>query len=278
MSKETIRKAQQAQLTIMKSIHELCVDKKLTYYIIGGTALGAIRHNGFIPWDPDIDIAMPRKDYELFIYNYSKGLEPRFSCLNYKNTHNHESPHALVVLNGSRLMNQHDSCNGIVDRKVYVDIFPLDSAPEDKGLQAKQASKIKRLQKLKYYRISTIYDTNTAFQRFSKQAVRLLLSFISIDRLNKRLDDTFKTYSEAEATPSLLCSMASHYSYKKQCMPQTVYGIPQLIQFEDVQLYGPQQIEDYLKRIYGDYMKLPSEEEQNKWYNYLDDIDIIIEE
>lgn len=95
--------------------------------------------------------------------------------------------------------------------------------------------------------------------------------------INKKLDDCFKTYSFGEDKETLLCSMASHYSYKKQCMPQTVYGTPILINFEDAQLFGPQQMDDYMKRIYGDYMKLPSQEEQNKWYNYLDEIDIVVE-
>ena len=85
MNQKELENLQRVQLTIMDEIHKLCVNNKLRYYLIGGSALGAIRHKGFIPWDVDIDIAMPRKDYELFITQYSKQINPKFSVIDYPN-------------------------------------------------------------------------------------------------------------------------------------------------------------------------------------------------
>lgn len=77
MTYEELRKIQEQQIRIMDEIHKLCVKKNYRYYMIGGSALGAVRHKGFIPWDVDIDIAMPRKDYDAFSIEGYKDL-PNF--------------------------------------------------------------------------------------------------------------------------------------------------------------------------------------------------------
>ena len=78
MTYEETREYQLAQLELVKMVDELCSKLKLTYYIIGGTLLGAVRHGGFIPWDPDIDIAMPREDYEK-MREYLRRKEDQYS-------------------------------------------------------------------------------------------------------------------------------------------------------------------------------------------------------
>ena len=81
--------------------------------------------------------------------------------------------------------------------------------------------------------------------------------------MNYKIDSIMQMYNDTES--NLLCSMCSNYSYEKQCMEKSIYGIPTLLQFEDKQYYGVQQPDKYLTRLYGDYMKLPSLEEQNKY-------------
>ncbi len=275
MSKEVIRKAQLAQLKIMEQIHRVCIAKNIKYYIIGGTALGAVRHGGFIPWDPDIDIAMPRPDYDRFLSECRNDMGDICSIESYHNNVKHDSPHALVILNGSVLMNRHDKYDNR-KRNIYVDIFPLDVAPENVQKQIEQANRIKRIKTFLERKKSDIYNHNGFFIILLKKIVRILFSGVSFQRLNKMLDDEMKRYSYPfPKSDFLLCSMASHYSYNKQCMPSEIYGAPTLIKFEDHDFFGPQKIDEYLTRIYKDYMKLPSIEEQNRWYSYLDKVEII---
>ena len=92
MTIEEVRKYQLAQLELMRLMHELCDKLNLTYYLIGGTLLGAVRHGGFIPWDPDIDIAMPREDYEKIREYFSQLDSDRYLYQHYSTEKNHLFP------------------------------------------------------------------------------------------------------------------------------------------------------------------------------------------
>lgn len=85
MRQEQIGELRMSLLTIMDEIHRVCEENNITYYIIGGTALGAVRHKGFIPWDTDIDIAMRREDYDKFLACANKKLKSNFYCACYLN-------------------------------------------------------------------------------------------------------------------------------------------------------------------------------------------------
>ena len=92
MTFEEIRKYQLAQLELIDVVNNLCSELNLTYYIIGGTLLGAVRHKGFIPWDPDIDIAMPRDDYEKLRQYFAENKSDRYFYQHYSTEKNHLFP------------------------------------------------------------------------------------------------------------------------------------------------------------------------------------------
>lgn len=261
MNKSDFEKLQLTQMEIMDEVHRVCCENNITYYIIGGTALGAIRHGGYIPWDLDIDIAMPRADYDKFAEISSSVLSNRFRYRNFKNTKNFMYPHSLVCINNTFLstkygkLNQHEANVGI-----YLDIFPLDVAPVDKTLQKQQEKNLIKIKKMKKLKRAYRYKNNIKNTIF-KKVISLLMFWTNIDKINELFDQECRKYENEDT--GLWCSMASHYKYKKQCMPADIYGTPKLIKFEDRMYYAPEKIEEYLTRIYGDYIKLPPEEEQN---------------
>ena len=146
MNKADFKKLQSVQMEIMDEVHRVCTENNILYYIIAGTALGAVRHGGFIPWDLDIDVAMPRSDYERFQKICNEKMSDRFICRNYKNTKGYLRPHALVCIKDTYLSTKSEKYNtNEQNLGIYLDVFPLDNAPDDVALREKQAEQIKKL-------------------------------------------------------------------------------------------------------------------------------------
>lgn len=268
MEKEKIKGLQDLSLHMMKIIHEICVNNNIKYYIIGGTTLGSKRHQGFIPWDVDVDIAMLREDYKVFKELALRELPNTMQYVDYTIIHNHRSPHALVLWKNSKVIEAKDGH----EKQIHVDIFPLDYAPQNRNLQTLQARSIKFLKRIKATKLlSQSKHLNVIWYKYILfKGFRIINPFINIDSINRQMDCIMQRYNNQEY-PQLICSMASHYSYKKQCMPIEIYGKPTLMKFEDSLFWGPEQTEVYLKKIYGDYMVLPPKSERDKMLNlYLD--------
>lgn len=260
MTQEELRKIALLQMEILDEVHRICEKHRLAYYMIGGTLLGAVRHKGFIPWDLDIDIAMPRADYEQFKQVFLEEKPAQYSYMDHLSHRNYMRPHALIVRNDTRIHLKYDAVNPkTYDLGVYIDIFPLDGAPNDEKLRRKQAKKLKNVRKLKDCRLFYCYSFKP-WRRFVHYSISFLLGWIPVRRINAYQQRLMRKYSNEKT--SCICSMASHYSYEKQCMPAEVYGTPTLLEFEGRQYYAPEQYQEYLRRLFGDYMQLPPPEKR----------------
>lgn len=267
MEKEKLRALQYVQMSIMEDIHRVCVENNLRYYLIGGSALGAIRHKGFIPWDVDIDIAMPRPDYDAFVDVFSKELKPRLTCLSYKTIKKWWCPHAVVIMKDSIIIDKNGSRQtDLRPSEIFVDILPLDICPEREKQQKRQASRLLFVRNIKNWKAAWSSKKDGAMKRFYKSILKLALSPFSWTLLNSWQHRIMTKYNETSKS-GLWCSMVSHYGYKKLMMPATVFGTPTLADFENTQFYVPEQVIDYLTRIFGNYMRLPSESEQQAQMN-----------
>ncbi len=271
MTSEKIKLLQQAQLKIMCEVHQICVKNNLKYYLIGGTALGAVRHGGFIPWDIDIDIAMPRQDYDRFEEVCKTDLPDMYKYHNFKNTKNHIVPHAIVSMKNTSLtmkMNQVQKCGS---NEIFIDIFPLDTPPEDPKLQQKQEKRLKFLKLIKERKRGVLFR-NTSTEWFVKKLVSLALTPIPYSYIGKLQDKEMRRYHQCSG--KYICSMASHYPYQRQLMPMEVYGNPTPMKFEGYDFFMPEKWDDYLTRIYNNYMQLPSQENRDYMQSYFQDVSI----
>lgn len=274
MDKKQIAELRKSLLDIMDEIHRVCEEQKITYYIIGGTALGAIRHGGFIPWDTDIDIAMRREDYDRFMQVANSYLDRKYYCAYYQNTEHWYHPHSLVFNRRTLIHWNKEYYRNRQDCPVYVDVFPLDYAPNVDDAQQAQAKKIRRMIYLQSRRECILYQRNGVVERTVKMAYSALLRIVPDRRFNAALDEIMKKYSNVNTDH--LCSMASRYSYRKQYMPAEYYGEGKLYSFEGRRYRGPALIEEYLTQLYGDYMQLPPEDKRNECIDYIDYIDFDI--
>lgn len=255
MTVEEQRQISLVQLEIMDEIHRICTKHKITYYMIAGTLLGAVRHGGYIPWDLDIDIAMLREDYERFRQVCTTELGEMYRYLDHEVEPRYDRPHALISKKRTKLHLKYDHQNPETPNfGIYLDIFPLDNAPDEQRLRKKQAELLKRIRSFKLLRIPYSYSKKR-WKRYAHYGVSFLLSWIPLVWINRFQQKQMKKYNGTVSTH--VCAMASSYAYDKECMPREVYGEPVLLAFEGRQYYAPARYVEYLERVYGDYMQLP---------------------
>lgn len=261
MRKLEIREIQAMLLDLMKIVHQFMSDNQLDYYLLGGSALGAIRHNGFIPWDDDIDIGMKRDDYERFI-KISDKFDKQYEVVNLWNERNCDYGLTRIYINNTKIDNPSISKTKL-DKRLYFDIFPLDNVPDE----AEELSKFeKKIVKNKWLiqMIDYRFYGNSILKKMARKALSIALQpfrkniLCSFDRLMKK-------YRESETEK--ICSLCSQYSFSKQVMAKSVYGVPTLHKFEDSEFYIPKDYNSYLTTLFGnDYMEIPPESKRRKGY------------
>ena len=125
-----LRRLQLTILEILKDIDSICKENNIEYYIAYGTALGAVRHGGFIPWDDDIDICMTREAYDRFLEVMPNAMPEKYDLLDIKNTNKYSMCFAKVSKKGTKFKEKVGTAEGY-EQGIFVDVFPLDYAPDD---------------------------------------------------------------------------------------------------------------------------------------------------
>lgn len=253
-----------AELEILKEFLRICRKYKLRYYCLGGTLLGAVRHKGFIPWDDDIDVGMPRKDFIKFEQIVREELPSYYRYYSYKDGSGYN--YYVPKMTDSRICVVDESASVATEREAWIDIFPLDGMP---GNLLKRKIHCFRLllarMKVNYSMFSTNVDVKRK-RAFHEMLLIKIGSILPVERiLNKekelkRLDNLMQKYSYEESA-YLVNFMGIHKL--KEMFHKNVYGKGKWYAFEDVRLWGPENSDFVLRQMYGEYMKPPSEAEKN---------------
>ncbi len=258
-----IRDLQMVELEICKAFIALCEKYHLHYYMLGGTLLGAIRHKGFIPWDDDMDLGMPRPDYELFKEVAKKELPEPFKLDSYE-TGGHYY-YVRVVNPDVKLWRTKGQKKTKID--AWIDIFPLDGAPDTKEGLLKWNKNVHIKKRLySYSQFDYFIDKEPMPGEVWTFKHKLILKFfltthiyklISTKRAWHNLDKALQTYDYDSATH--LINYMGFWDIK-EWFPKDKYGEGTLYDFEDIQLKGPADYDYILTQMYGDYMTPPSDD------------------
>ena len=245
-------------LNIFEFFRKICDENNLKYYAIGGTLLGTIRHKGFIPWDDDMDIAMPRDDYEKFIGLFSEN-NYKYKLFNYKLT-----PEYKFYI--SRLCNteyQIEEVSGYVT-DLFIDIFPIDAMPSNKIIR-----KIHYLRIFYHKLLLSFYYNDTIDMKMKRKWYEKILIKIAKTNIFKKFVNPIKEKNRLDKVLKTYKFNGSKYSgtimgtYKTREIVETrLFGKPTLYEFENTQICGPEKYDEYLTHMYGDYMKMPSEKDR----------------
>ncbi|MBE5792269.1 MAG: LicD family protein [Clostridiales bacterium] len=250
-----LKSLQLCELEILKEFIRICDKLKVKYYLLGGTLLGAVRHQGFIPWDDDIDVGMSREDYELFLKEGQKHLPEHY----FLQTHHTdpEWPANFAKIRDSRTTFIESSVkNQQINHGVYIDVFPLDHFTSDE-VKEKSFSRKNILMVRRISRVFTLPKENRKKPLYRRCALFLIdaLSYVLYPTLQSALNARERLFKSIK-TGGLLANHCGAWG-KKEIMPAEWYGEGTELSFEGLAVRGPIEYKKWLTQVYGDYMQLP---------------------
>ncbi len=249
ISDEEVRKSQLLALKMLKELERICKKHGISYYIAAGSLLGAARHGGQIPWDDDVDVTMPRPDYEKFIKIAQTELPPDMimPANNYPYGFHRIQIKGTSIERALRQKGPHG---------IFLDILPLDGAAPTDDLKKKHAKINERLIFLMYETVKPQpVFTQSSYHRsvyIKRLALKLLVPKRLLGYLWKRNATKYSTDSARE----WVC-LAGYYGYKKECFPKEFWGEAKMLMYDGRECPVMFEWKKYLELHYGDYMQCP---------------------
>ena len=253
MDRSLLRKVQMIQLEIAKEIKRVCEENDIGYFLCCGTFLGAVRHQGFIPWDDDLDMGMLRGDYERFLKIAPEKLDPRFCVQSWYTDPNYALPFAKVRMRNT--VYQEAKGQPLQERGFYVDLFPFDLAPEEPQAQREYTAELCSLfrKKLMKSRCKPWIDNGKILwkKRIGYLYYQLLALFDGGEELACRYDALAGSCQES----GILCRQRGRN--RLDCYEKAWYEEFGMYPFEGELFAGPKNYDAVLTSQFGDYMTLP---------------------
>lgn len=259
-------------MEIVKNVIDICEKNNLEYFMLGGTMLGAIRHKGFIPWDDDIDLGLPRKDYDKFLEIAPKQLVNNLKMVNYKTDSNYHYYITRILDIDTKVIEERIENEEEKYTNASIDIFPLDGTPNNKILR-----------KIYFFRVlyhralmSLCYKDSIDKKRKRTKKEKILLWIM----MKLPIEKLTTAYKQKEKIDKLLKKQDFYNSkyvgnimgaYRtKEIVPKEFYGKGKMYQFEDIKMNGLELFDEYLKYTYGDYMKLPAKDKRKTHFKIIE--------
>ena len=271
MNANVIKNVQCYELDILQKIDEICKHHNLEYWGIGGTALGAVRHQGFVPWDDDIDIGMTRKDYEVFLSVVQQELPAGYHVQNFDTEHNSPFYFTKIRKDNTKFVEYY-----LRDYKmhhgIFVDIFPFDNIPDNPTIR-KIHFKVSRFLYQLYLckSLSTVCSSRfeqqgkhaKTYKHYVRKFVHYLLYPVPKKWLFYMLDYCVQLFNSKET------NRMGHIVRRRLSVARDVLYPIRMLKFGEGHMPVPNDYDTYLKRQFGDYMAMPPKDRRYGHLPYL---------
>lgn len=257
-----LSKIQEKAYKILIFFDKFCKDNNLSYFLVYGSLLGAVRHSDFIPWDDDIDVAMPRPDYERLINTLSHLLPKHYELQHFTKTKDY-SLNFIKITDKNTTVVEQGGQNTYRIGGVYIDIFPIDGV----GNSLKKARKHKK--RLSNLKVLIALAANNFYEKKRPLWKKVIIFFAK--RLNvKKLQYKFERISQKFSyNDSRYIAIHTGMYGDREIMPKYIFEKTKEIRFRDHYFNSPIDCEIYLKLLYGNYMELPPEEKRISHHNFV---------
>lgn len=250
---------QQLELENLKALVRICEKNNLRYYLIGGSLIGVLRHKGFIPWDDDIDVGLPRADYNRFVKIAKQYLPEHMDIKTMSSDPNFKCYYTRLINNKKKIYWEHGQY--VAKIGVWLDVFPIDGLPANpilRKLHVFHALVCKAL--YKFTQIDYV-STNKKRKKLEDFVIKFAIvtrigKLFSAEKRLKRLDQVLQKYDYD--TCDYVWNFSGSYG-KREIVLKPQLGGERKGRFEDLTVSIPIESENYLTSIYGDYMTLPPE-------------------
>ena len=255
---------QQKQLEILKEFIRVCEKHNLTYFLVGGSCLGAARHQGFIPWDDDIDVGMPREDFDKYVELQKEYEGTKYFIQTWKSDPHYTYNYAKLRDSDTTYI-ENFYYKHQINHGVWIDIFPIDGfgykfdKPREK--YAHLVSRVWRQSFLSYLpQMRRKFSKGTWFTDLLLNIVAIL--FWPFDICHYRRKHTEKILTKIPFKDAEVVGNMCGTNKKKEAMPKAIYSETTKLKFEDIEVCVPKEYDQYLTLLFNDWRKWPPKEKQ----------------
>lgn len=241
------------QLDILQAFHDFCQENGIMYSLGGGTLLGAIRHNGYIPWDDDIDVYMRRDDYREFVKKFPTVYKDRYKLASLETAPQWSRPYGKMYDEKTILIESQAKGEEIIG--INIDVFPVDFFPSSQREWVRYNKKRKILLALFFAKTSQpMRKDRTIYKNIGILFLKMVASCFTSRRLGELVSKYAQRYNETDNEYLFTNVMGWRIvkPYKASAFSKVV-----LHKFENREFYIMEGFDDCLKNLYGSYMQLP---------------------
>ncbi len=273
MDRETLRKVQLVQLDIAKEVKRVCEENGIKYFLDSGTLLGAVRHRGFIPWDDDLDMAMLRDEYDRFCRIAPGKFRPEYFLQTWETDPEYPYGFAKVRKLGTVYI-EASSQRSEAHHEIYIDLYPYDHFPDEARDIRRQARGILTWKHAMWMKggLTPWKAWDEPGRRFKSWMacvpLRGIAALHSRDDMIRRFDRAMRLYNDKETMR--LYEQTGGTVYGKWVISASCVDDYVSLQFEDDVFACPRDWDLYLKQIYGEYMRLPPENQRENKHRIIE--------